>query len=518
MTIATTASAGAPDERFNGLPLPPYQDSAPCMSEPGTMHFLNVKNGDVAHHRFLIVHGCVAGAGGGDSGQVTVRHAAFPAVSFPAVDGYFKALVHLDRGANVLDFEYRQDGAAGSTGRLEVEMEPVPDKRPLRLAVMVARDSPEVFDAPLGARGAGRNDLEAAVRRLRCAAYLWQAFIAEHMYRHGFGRRTFGLEEEVAADSMGGDEQARMTARVHVVRSGRTVAEIQAREVAQQWRAPEGQRSRAGELVGIHREAVEQSGAFAAGDVVACLTLDSRWDAGEGVLLGHGAWSSPHPNQSLALFGSHTTHAWPASAAEVAERLLDATATDAAQLCDDCGECGEHWRAASVGMGAFLHMVLHAARFYGGPTGIQRRGYGHFGRAFMAREPGRAGAVRQGDEGRAHLHRADAVALRYNPRYALGTDARPARQTWPPPAVVPSDEGVVIRAEDGVVQVALRVGGTHRAHLDYTRDCPTDVALGRGRLRELLGDLADGDSVTMAVFSRGHGMAVHHNIRELAML
>jgi hypothetical protein len=65
------------------------------------------------------------------------------------------------------------------------------------------------------------------------AAYLWQAYTAEQMYRNfpgapgdgGSARRSFRLEEEWANDTLSLQETDvwRMTAKVHIVRSELTV-------------------------------------------------------------------------------------------------------------------------------------------------------------------------------------------------------------------------------------------------------------------------------------------------------
>ncbi|KAJ1730627.1 hypothetical protein LPJ61_002912, partial [Coemansia biformis] len=179
---ATSADAASSLAVPSGEPLPPYQDCTGCTvdeSEIGVMKFLNIKDNELVYQRFLIVHGHVPGVSGSDD-KITVHHPDFPALTFPAVDGYFKAIVHLDSGENELEFHYLQGDSCASKGKLVVKMEPFTARPALKLAILVASDSSETFDAPPGMCGPGLNDLDAATRKLRCSAYLWQAFVAEH--------------------------------------------------------------------------------------------------------------------------------------------------------------------------------------------------------------------------------------------------------------------------------------------------------------------------------------------------
>jgi hypothetical protein len=106
---------------------------------------------------------------------------------------------------------------------------PLLQNPPIHLAIVLANDSEGHFESPPD-RPSG---LEDAVKKLRVAAYLWQAYTAEQMYRNfpgtpgngGSARRSFRLEEEWAEDTLSLQESDiwRMTAKVHIVRSELTV-------------------------------------------------------------------------------------------------------------------------------------------------------------------------------------------------------------------------------------------------------------------------------------------------------
>ncbi|CRK14337.1 hypothetical protein BN1723_017386, partial [Verticillium longisporum] len=113
-----------------------------------------------------------------------------------------------------------------------------PYNAPLQLAVLLAKDSPETFDSVPARIAVEGNGLDAAVRKYRMAAYLWHAFTGEQMVRQKMGPRSFGFEEEWTGstshqqDRMQG--KMRREARVHIIRSEKTVAELRELQSAQQ--------------------------------------------------------------------------------------------------------------------------------------------------------------------------------------------------------------------------------------------------------------------------------------------
>src|SRR5271156_2584858 len=112
------------------------------------------------------------------------------------------------------------------TTRLTLHYLPLLQNPPVHLAVILARDSEGSFEAPPDRP----NGLDEAIRRFRMAAYLWQMYTAEQLFRNfsgkkgqGFGsaRRSFRLDEEWSDDTLSLQESSvwRMTAKIHVVRS-----------------------------------------------------------------------------------------------------------------------------------------------------------------------------------------------------------------------------------------------------------------------------------------------------------
>jgi hypothetical protein len=119
------------------------------------------------------------------------------------------------------------------TTRLTIHYLPLLQNPPLHLAIVLARDSDGTFETPIG----GPNGLEEAVKRLRVASLLWQAYTAEQLYRSfppspdhiESARRSFRLEEEWMEDTLSLNETDvwRASTKIHIVRSELSVHGIE---------------------------------------------------------------------------------------------------------------------------------------------------------------------------------------------------------------------------------------------------------------------------------------------------
>ncbi|TVY40044.1 putative zinc metalloproteinase [Lachnellula subtilissima] len=209
---------------------------------------------------------------------------------------------------------------------------------------------------------------------------MWQALTAEDMRSKGLGRRSFRLEEEWNAETLSrdflhapGDYNMRSTAKIHLIKSDKTVAELRDANIAQQNKSAK----RDQELFKYFENALKAHGgpfASSARPVVAGLILDSAYSMEQDLILGHAALGCSNPGGvSLGMMGSHLAYSWPRFLEEVPACLMD-TAIPGDTVGNDNGQCGSMWEACSIGQGAFLHEVGHA---FGAPhtTGIMARGY-----------------------------------------------------------------------------------------------------------------------------------------------
>jgi hypothetical protein len=169
----------------------------------------------------------------------------FPPTNWPVASSHFKALVYLMPGPNRLRFDFTSPKLANSNSTnpihssyLTIHMMPPLGAPPLQLVILMGSDSPGTYDAVPAQIEKEGNGLESAIRKFRMAAYLWQAFTAEQMYRNKLGRRVFRMEEEwVTGTSNLRDRETgnmRNEAKIHVIRSSKTVAELRNLDIAQQ--------------------------------------------------------------------------------------------------------------------------------------------------------------------------------------------------------------------------------------------------------------------------------------------
>lgn len=279
--------------------------------------------------------------------------------------------------------------AEDATSELTLNYVPLLQTPALHLAIMVSKDSPLLIDCPpvkYGPFSSAHSSLDAAIAKLRMSAYMWQALTAEDMRMKGLGRRSFRLEEEWTADTTSSSflsslhgaalEESgamRSTAKVHIIRSDKTTAEIRDEDVAQQ---NESGRNR-DKLFDYFLAALGKHGApFEASfqPIVAGMILDSHYSMDKKLILGHAALGCHNPQGiSLGMMGSHLAYSWPRFLEEVSSSLLD-TRLPGQTVGNDNNECDSLWEACSIGQGAFLHEVGHA---FGAPhtTGIMARGY-----------------------------------------------------------------------------------------------------------------------------------------------
>ena len=401
--------------------------------------------------KVLIINGTVPGPGGRSiEGEVTVTRIDddYPPISWPVHDCRFKALVYLQSGMNRLRFDFASHKLPNSnttnpihSTQLTINAMPVSNSPPLQLAILLAKDSPGTFDAPPARVEREGNNLDTAIRKFRMAAYLWQAYTAEQMFRNKFGRRTFRFEEDwtQGTSCLRDLETGRLRneARIHIIRMDKTLDEIRDLKIAQQ----NDNAVDKGGLFPIAADAVKKYFNLRPGQeqYVSCMFLDSHWDPEVKMIRGHAALGSSSGDLKLAIFGSQSLHSYPTTLEEVVPAFTDCTPTDTKYVANDCNEAGSSWENANIGIGAHLHETGH---LFGCPhqaNGIMLRDYVTLHRSFVTQEAyctrtkSKGGVVTQADE--CTWHRLDCLRFRSHPCFALPHD--PQRhpdgsvQAWP---------------------------------------------------------------------------------------
>lgn len=460
--------------------------------------------------------------------MVSHHHDSFPSISWPVTASHFKALIHLVPGPNRLRCEFLSPNL--STGSIHpsthstwicINYLPLVNAPPLHLVMLLGKDSDGTFDAvPEKVKREG-NGLGIAIRKYRMAAYLWQAFTGEQMFRNNFGRRCFRFEEEWQSGTLSrrdaANGQMRNEAKVHVVRTDKTVAELRDLDIAQQY----GPATKKDELFKIAKEAVRKHFQLRPDQkqYVSVMLLDSHWDKDSQTLRGHAALGSSGDNLKMAIFGSHCLQSYPSSLEDVVDAFSDCTRTDTEFVANDCGEAGSSWEAANIGIGAHLHEVGHAFGCPHQESGIMLRDYVRLNRSFMAREPFSTRTKSPGpriclppDE--CGWHRLDALRFRFHPCFRLPGDHPPALdgsvQVWPV-----ENGKILFTAASGIAFLELYAEGDDvcRSFIEYlnsessSNGLPKQIAVTECELRQKLfgGEKEKKKKVSLEVVSGGLG-------------
>ncbi|KAJ5174438.1 uncharacterized protein N7482_000315 [Penicillium canariense] len=516
---------GSSSSSINGL----YRSPTP--SSPYVPRLVSIADNSWVHQKVLLIYGQI-----GDprhhslDGTITVYHHQdnFPSIGWPVTASHFKTLVHLVPGPNRLRFDFVSPKlSSGSTqpvihsAWICINYLPLVNSPPLHLVVLLGKDSDGTYDAvPERAEREG-NGLETAIRKYRTAAYLWQAFTGEQMFRNNFGRRCFRFEEEWQSGSLSRRDstmgQMRNEAKIHVIRTEKTVAELRDLNIAQQCDAAQ----KKDELFAIAKDAVRKHFSPQPGQkqYVSVLLLDSHWDTQAQTITGHAALGSDDDDIKMAIFGSHCLQSYPSCLEEVVDAFSDCTRTDTNYVANDCGDAGSNWESANLGIGAHLHEVGH---LFGCPhqeSGVMLRDYVRLNRTFLIKEPFCTRTKAPGlkvclpnDE--CGWHRLDALRFRFHPCFRLPSDSSAINddsvQVWP------VEHGkILFTASSGIAFVELYAEGDSvcRHFIEYVNSesssngLPKQVTITENELRQQVfgSEKEKKKKIRMVVFSGALG-------------
>ncbi|KAF2175055.1 hypothetical protein K469DRAFT_684757 [Zopfia rhizophila CBS 207.26] len=503
----------------------------------------SISDGSWVNQKVLLIFGRI-----GESshkpldGMVTVNHHqdSFPPTAWPVSDSYFKGLIHLQPGHNRLRLDFTSPKVSSSntsipahSSFLNVCYLPLNSAPPLQLAIILGRDSPATYDVMPDRMQREGNGLDLAIKKFRMAAYLWQAFTGEQMQRNGFGRRCFRYEEEWQPGTLSYQDWAagemRNEAKIHVIRSNKTVAEIRDLELAQQY----DKATKKGDLFGLVAEAVKDYFNTKPGQkqYVSCLLLDTHWDPKVKTIRGHAALGGGDGELQLAIFGSHALHSYPSSIEEVWQAFQDCTRTDTAFVANDCNESGSNWEAANIGIGAHLHETGH---LFGCPhqeSGVMLRDYVRLNRTFTCREPYSTRTKSPGQrlvlpEDECTWHRLDTLRFRFHPCFKLPIDppvnGDGSVQVW---NVDNGQGGVIATSTSGIAWIEIFTDSDDVCHAwrEYLEGSngsgpgfPRQVSLIDSELRDLLPKDKRNSRMKLDIFSAGGGMHVVEDFNLLA--
>ncbi|KAI1826332.1 metallopeptidase [Xylaria intraflava] len=440
---------------------------------------INIRDKATVNQKVLLVKG-VIGQNAQPRLEGTLRvwrsDQAFPATVWPVHDGQFKALVYLLPGPNRVSFDYLRSGLTGThSSTITVFMFNSTNSPPLQLAILVAKDSPCTFDCSLTRAKQDGNGIEAAISKFRTAAYLWQSFTADQMEKSNLGRRAFRFEEEWTAGTSHSNDlhegTMRSEARVHVIRTDKTVAEIREFERAKQNPTANDElvKMASDTLRDYFKLKPRQKQYFAV------IMMDSHWESEKKVVTGDIAYGGPVDDDlHIAIFGSHCLQSYPASLCDVAKAFTDCTPIEL-KVAPDANVASSSWEVASYGIGAHLHEV---GRLLGSPhreKGIMANDFVTLNRAFLVREAystrtkSRSGPVEPKDE--PIWDRLDLLHYRYHPLFQIGGDGNlhgdPTIHGWPV-----EKSKIIVTARSGLLYTEIFAEGDEfsTASIEYPRN------------------------------------------------
>ncbi|CCH59410.1 hypothetical protein TBLA_0B05840 [Henningerozyma blattae CBS 6284] len=458
------------------------------------IELFNLEDGIQLVSPCIIVHGQVVKKNGAST--IQIQHPQLPPLTYPINETHFKATIMLSPGENRFTFITNTNVSRVIT----CFYSPLTQNLPIHLCLLLAKDSPMVYDAPkTQIQRENGNGLDLAIKKLRVGARLMQAFTNEQMLRNGFGQRTFSFVEEYAWDTTFKQNVAmRNTVKIHILRSDKTTAEIRSHNVAQQ----NPKASDSGALFSWAIDAVKNTDWYKNSEhpvQAACMIMDAHWDGK--FITGHAALGGGTADVKMAIFGSHGLYSWPTCIEDLIPYYQDETRTSLNEVANDNGECGTHWECLNITLGAFLHEIGHSLGSPHQVNGIMLRDYVTLNRSFMTKE---AFSVRTNSYGAAPpifpkeectWNRLDLLRYIYKPSCTVPTDyydpsfMKPHRLSnygVSAPTVYPlGNNSARIVSKTGIYCLSVIYDDLERGHMEWL---PKSLG-GEGPIRELIVNL-----------------------------
>ncbi|CAX42779.1 putative zinc metalloproteinase, putative [Candida dubliniensis CD36] len=437
------------------------------------------------------------------------QNKVFPPQYFEVNNGNFKAIIHVSPGErNVFQVDISDNGfinnfgfAEYSNGRrpnvvdsgtLTLYFNPLPQNKPIHLCLIRGRDSNNTYDMPGYKLQRGEvPTLENAIKKLKVAGRLMQAFTQDEMRSAGFSNRSFQFVEETVHDQTifgykVNSPTPHQEIKIHVLTSPKTVAELRSPDLAQQnpnAKDSGGLFNHAIDLVKDTPEIFNQRNGTAV--QCACMYLDSTWQ--NNLILTHAALGGGTSEVKMAIFGSHGLHSYPQNFPLVTPSFLDATHLTTAEVANDCNECGTSWECLNICLGAYLHEIGHSLGCPHQVDGVMLRDYVLLNRSFMTRENECLRTKSQGqiiaENGTwpkiCHWNRLDLIRFLYHDSFSLPIDnfGKIHSTTWSPDDsyqkdsalnVYPSpSNGSIVTLSSGIFLIEVITDDLARYHIEF---------------------------------------------------
>lgn len=331
----------------------PKAASSSGVAQAGSLQLINFSNDETLRYPLPILIGRTTA----DVRQIRITTGGKSYIT-ELVDTYFKVLIPLQVGVNEITLH---DGRQTSTLRLHYL--PADNPKKVRMMYAIAADDDGRFVAEPGMP----NSMEDAKARIALQALLMQSATAEMLYKGARQRITYALQLDAAGNPA-----------VPTLRLPLTRAQLYAKTDQ--------------EIYQVIERALQDADMFE--NVKSMVTMGfSNYRNGQ--FLAHAALGGGN----LGIFGALHLYACPAQLDQVLSSFSNDKTINIDILPEDSGGRGTYWAQCATGMGASLHELGHSFGLDHTPGGIMARGFDHFNRLFVMREPGFATALTMANEG-----------------------------------------------------------------------------------------------------------------------
>ncbi|KAI5842573.1 putative peptidase family-domain-containing protein [Morchella snyderi] len=390
-----------------------------------------------------------------------------------------------ENSSSGLRFDFTGAKVPCTSSSIVVNFLPLTSSPPLYLAIVLAKDSPGEYECQSDRKQREGNDIRMAKRKLRMAA---------------LGRRCFRLEEEWAEDSLSNKENSVMhsIAKVHVIRSEKTVAEIQSLETARDGAA----------LLNIASAAVDkyfqyfQNLSVNSKRHVAVLMFDAKDDLRIEGLINHSALSN-----EIGVCGTRSLYTFPSCLEEVVPAFTDCTRIEGnSTSVNETTDLGSFWEAATSAMGNMIEAFISPQQ------PVQPRELDRINRTFTTKEPYSFKTKSAGlriclPQEECNWSRVDCLRLRHHPCFRLPTDPV-ITAGHDNPQIYAIENGMFASASSGIFLVEIYTDDTYRAHLEFTTKIEREVQLLESELREKLPQDCRSKVMKLKIYSAGQGQTI----------
>ncbi|XP_031551520.1 uncharacterized protein LOC116288818 [Actinia tenebrosa] len=280
-------------------------------------------------------------------------------VSWPVIRGAFKVLLKLVPGDNNLRIKASMSEKRQIQKDFHLVYKPSTLPRFVRVVYVKCVDSDGSFEAPPEVA----NNIEVAQKKLAFNSRLLQTFTAQDLYKHGFGHRTFRLEENSEGEPL-----------IHVFTTSLTTEEAL--------------KMNGGELYSQFSKELTDSNLYDPlckfWTFMSCTHYDppppEEFDEKDVHLYvkAHTALGGGH----LALFGTGGLHTWADNVDDLVSCFTNSKKVDRRCLFDDSCRRGFYWANYATGLGASMHELGHCFDLAHTPKGIMGRGFDDFNCVF----------------------------------------------------------------------------------------------------------------------------------------